>query len=566
MKTNSAPPAKLLPCLFLLFLSIALPAQQRLLVNAKVFTANSAHPYAEAVALDGNKIVAVGSRSEAASALGASPEIIDLDGKTLLPGMIDSHAHAIDGGLTLISATAPETLSTVDELAKIAAAAKSGGTGMSNDILIVSGIPLAIWSKDQELNARFNSAEFQSQPVFLEGMDGHTGWSNLALRKRAGLDQKFITHLGKTERQYYGFGPDLTPTGFVVDAGLEIVQEQIPRPTDKKMLEAARAAIKEMHALGITSWVDPAADEPILAAYRALAAENGLTAHVAAFVVVKPDDPNALTNPLQLKKQFDRVPGLTVSGIKVFADGVAEYPSQTAAMAAPYAKTGKTGELLFQPANFATLCTQADKDGLIIHVHAIGDRAVTEALNGIEAARKANGDSHLPHTITHLQFVKPSDFPRFKQLGVIAAYQLYWAVANADSTELVQPYLDPEIYKWQYPARSILDAGATISGASDWPVSTANPFLAIYNAETRKGNKGILDANQDMPRQAMLFAYTINAARAMNQQQTLGSIEPGKLADLTLVDRDILTVSPEDLKDTKVLWTMAAGKWVYKAK
>jgi predicted amidohydrolase YtcJ len=235
-------------------------------------------------------------------------------------------------------------------------------------------------------------------------------------------------------------------------------------------------------------------------------------------------------------------------------------------MAAPYAKTGKVGELLFEPANFQQMCIQADKQGIIVHIHAIGDRAVTEALNGIEAARKANGDSHLPHTITHLQFVKPTDFPRFKQLGVIAAYQLYWAVANTDSTDLLQPYLDPAILKWQYPARSMLDAGATISGASDWPVSTANPFLAIYNAETRKGDKGVLDANQAMPREAMFYAYTINAARAMNQQDTLGSIEPGKLADLTLVDRDVLTAPVEQLRNTKVLWTMADGQYVYRAK
>jgi predicted amidohydrolase YtcJ len=143
---------------------------------------------------------------------------------------------------------------------------------------------------------------------------------------------------------------------------------------------------------------------------------------------------------------------------------------------------------------------------------------------------------------------------------------LYWAIASTDTIDLIQPYVDPEIYKWQYPARSMLDAGATISGASDWFVSTPNPFLAIYNAETRKGPKGILDANQDMPREAMLYAYTINAARAMNQQQTLGSIEPGKFADLTLVDRDVLTVSPEEARDTKVLWTMAGGEWVYRAK
>ena len=125
-----------------------------------------------------------------------------------------------------------------------------------------------------------------------------------------------------------------------------------------------------------------------------------------------------------------------------------------------------------------------------------GDRAVKESLNGIEAARKANGDSHLPHTLTHIQLADPEDFPRFRQLGVIAALQLFWANAGQETIELVKPYIDPELYRWQYPARSLLDAGATISGASDWFVSTPNVFAAIYQAETRKGTEGVLDPAQ----------------------------------------------------------------------
>jgi predicted amidohydrolase YtcJ len=281
--------------------------------------------------------------------------------------------------------------------------------------------------------------------------------------------------------------------------------------------------------------------------------------------VVEPGKEDPLAEMLALRKEFANVPGLTLPGVKVFADGVAEYPSQSAAMSVPYAVTGKTGDLLFEPADFARLCVEADRRGLIVHVHAIGDRAVTEALNGIEAARKANGNSGIPHTITHLQFVKPGDFARFKQLGVIASYQLYWATADVDAIDLVQPYVSPDIYPWQYPARSMLDAGATIAGASDWSVSTPNVFEAIYQAETRKGEKGVLNASQVMPREAMLYAYTINAARALNQQDRIGSIEPGKEADLALVDRDVLASPAEEMKDARVLRTMVAGEWVYRA-
>lgn len=172
----------------------------------------------------------------------------------------------------------------------------------------------------------------------------------------------------------------------------------------------------------------------------------------------------------------------------------------------------------------------------------------------------------MPHTLTHVQFADPEDFPRFRQLGVIAALQLLWASAEEDTIELVKPHLDPALYQWQYPARSLLDNGAIVSGASDWPVSSANVFLAIYQAETRKGPEGVLDLSQRMPREAMFYAYKRNSALAMNQQDIIGSIAPGKQADLVLVDHDVLTVSPEELRDTKVIWTMEGGKTVYHAK
>jgi hypothetical protein len=149
-------------------------------------------------------------------------------------------------------------------------------------------------------------------------------------------------------------------------------------------------------------------------------------------------------------------------------------------------------------------------------------------------------------------------------LGVVSALQLLWADASQDTIEIVKPYLDSNIYKWQYPARSILDSGGIISGASDWPVSSANVFWAIYQAETRKGPEGVLDPSQAMPREAMFYAYTRNSAHAMNLD-SIGEIAAGKRADLVLLDRDVLTISPDEMRDAKVLWTMVAGKTVYRA-
>jgi predicted amidohydrolase YtcJ len=548
--------------------ALAAPAEaaDRVLVNAKVFTANPQQPYAEAVAVRDGRILAVGSRSVVTAAAGPGAEIVDLGGHALTPGLIDSHVHAVWGGfVSLLATDVKNELESVASLGPIAAEAKRSGRGMSGDVLVISGIPLAIWTHIDELNALFNGPDYAKQPVFLHGMDGHTGWANVALRKRAGLTSAYLRGLSDGQRKYYGFDASLAPNGFAVDEGLSIIDKQVPEADAAKNLAGAEAAVHYLHSLGITAWLDPGVDKPALNAYRELARAGKLTAHVAALIVVKPNDLHPLDETLALKKEFDNIGGLTVPGIKVYADGVVEFPSQTAAMTVPYAVTGKTGDLLFDPARFAQLCIDADRRGLLVHVHAIGDRAVHEALNGIGAAREANGPNALAHTITHLQFIQPNDLPRFKSLGVIASYQLLWASADVETIDLVKPYVDPAIYPWQYPARSLLNAGGMIAGASDWYVSSPNPFLAIYQAETRLGGKGVLDANEDMPREAMLYAYTRNAAVALGQERVIGSIEPGKQADFAVLDRDVLTVSPDLLKGTRVLRTMVAGEWVYTA-
>jgi predicted amidohydrolase YtcJ len=540
---------------------------ERVFFDAKVFTGDPQNPYAEAVAIRGGKIVAVGNVSEVMKVVSAGAERVDLGGKSLFPGFIDSHSHSIDGGLGLISADASEKVNTLEELAPFVEDAKKSGRGMRGDILEIQGMPLAFWSHLDVLNAEFGTGVYGKQYVLLRGMDGHTSWANRALLQRAGITAEFLKKLSAGERSYYGFDKDMQPNGFLVDAGEEKIEALLPAYSDEQLLAGARAALEYNYSLGITAWLDPLAADYVLRAYKMLADRGELTSQVVAFPRVLAKDPGAeLAGVHKTREAYKNVANLHVTGIKVFADGVVEYPSQTAHLSKPYKNTGRNGDLLFDPEKFAELCVAADKAGLIIHVHAIGDGAVKAALDGIAAARKANGNSGLPHTITHEQFVQPEDFPRFRELGVVSALQLFWAEASNDTIEILKPYIDPEIYKWQYPARSILDNGGIISGASDWPVSTANVFRAIYQAETRKGAEGVLDASQDMPREAMFYAYTRNSARAMNMESSLGTIAPGKRADLVLLDRDVLTVAPEEMREAKVLWTMVAGKTVYQGK
>jgi predicted amidohydrolase YtcJ len=541
---------------------------ERIFFHAKVFTGDAQNPYAEAVAIRGDKIVAVGNFLEVAKSVSENAERIDLGGKSLFPGFIDSHSHSIEGGLNLISADASEKVKSLNELPPFVEDAIKTGKGMRGDILEILGLPLEFWSHCDVLNAAFNSGAYEKQSVYLRGMDGHTAWANRALLQRAGITTDFLKKLSPDDRSYYGIekNTEVQPNGFLVDAGTEKIDPLLPKPTPDRLLAAARAALQYNYSLGITAWLDPFADNDVLQAYKMLADRGELTSQVVAFPEAPAKDPVAELAEIQKTRElYKDVPNLHVSGIKVFADGVVEYPSQTAHLSKPYRNTGRNGDLLFDPKKFAELCVAADKQGLIIHVHAIGDGAVKAALDGIAAARKANGNSGLPHTLTHEQFVLPEDFPRFRELGVVSALQLFWADASPDTIEIVKPYLDFDIYKWQYPARSILDNGGIVSGASDWPVSSANVFWAIYQAETRKGPEGVLDPTQAMPREAMFYAYTRNSARAMNLD-SIGMIAAGKRADLVLLDRDVLTISPEQMRDTKVLWTMVAGKTVYRAK
>jgi predicted amidohydrolase YtcJ len=549
----------------------------QILYNTQVFTAEYDHPYAEAVAIRGDRILAVGSLKTVEQAAGAAARKIDLKGKFLMPGMIDAHAHPIAGGVTLIQANFPDTADSVPALAQFVAEEMKKNDSRVGDVLVVNDIDIGYWSHAAEIDAALSSGAFASRPIVLFGSDGHTAWANRPARTRAGITANYIKNLQPSEQRYFGFDAAFNPNGFVVDAGKTKLDKSLPKASPETMLKAGHAALQYMNGLGITAWLDamvsgvvggsvPASpnDTGYLPVYKALSERGELTAHVVAYPVVQPDLGAEQIDAVEaIRAKFKDIPNLTIPGLKVFADGVVEVPSHTAALTKPYRDTGRLVGPLFTPAKMNALVSEAYRRGLTVHIHAIGDLAVKDSLDAFEAARRANPDTHLPFVMTHVQFADPEDIPRFGQLHVIAALQLLWAVADPSTNEQVKPYIDPEIYRWQYPARSMLDTGAVIAGASDWPVSSANPFAAIYQAETRAGPQGVLDAAQRMPRLAMLYAYTRNSAEALDQLSEIGSIKAGKRADLTLIDRDVLTIPAEELKSAAVIFTMFGGKIVY---
>ena len=559
----------------------SMAAADLVLTNAKVFTGEPGQALQQAVAVENGKILQVGTNAAINVLADAKTQRIDLAGKVLMPGMIDTHSHPVMGALASLRANLYDEVKPLAELESWIRAQDHAGTARMGDVVVISGVSSAYWQQSREMAKRFNQGEWAKQPLVLDGIDGHTGWANHAMLKRVGIDATLIKGLNAKEAGYIEHEADLTPTGYLAETGWDRVRSQLPAPSSELLLKAAREAVRVNQQVGVTAWMDAAAngggeqslfemhptehDLGVLPLYRQLAEQGELNVHVAALLLAhplsKPDDLAVLD---KVMTQFKGVPNLSFPGIKIFADGVMEFPGQTAAVLDPFKNSLKRGELLIDPASFGPLVAAAEQRGWLIHMHAVGDRAVRESLNGFAYARKLN-PTPVPHSISHLQLVNPKEFPRFKELGVIASMQLLWATAESYTEELVKPYVSAQTYQYQYPARSLHKAGATIAGASDWPVSSPNPWNAIAQASTRKGPRGVLNAKESIDRESMFYAYTLNAAKALRLDQQIGSLVPGKQADLIVLDRDVFKVSDAELFDTQVLQTFFAGKSVYQA-
>jgi hypothetical protein len=350
------------------------------------------------------------------------------------------------------------------------------------------------------------------------------------------------------------------------------------RPAPDLTFQAAQLerAFAEMRADGITSVQDANVDEHAMQLYKRLYDEQRLAMRVRGTFGLKETDRPAqvlIGEALEFRRRWTVDPDyLRADAVKIFADGVIEYPSHTAALLKPYLDgsgrpTQDRGPTYYSQAHLNQVVAAADAAGFTVHVHAIGDRAIHSALEAFAYARKHNGLSDNRWQIAHLELIDPRDFPRFKELGAIANFQLLWAVRDPYIVEATLPYLGPERSRHLYPARSLLDAGALIAGGSDWDVSSFNPFAAMECAVTRRESRGSepLLPKQSLPLQAVVDAYTINAAFALRQERLTGSLERGKRADFIVLDRDIFALDPFDLHNTRVLLTYLDGRQVYAA-
>ena len=341
---------RLTPTLLLAAMSFAsleaMAAADLVLLNGQVFTADRAQPKVQALAVENGKVLQAGSDAQIKALIDSHTRVVDLGGKTLMPGLIDTHSHAIFGGLEMTGANLQDEVVSLDELEKRLRAWRDDGSARHADVLSIAGMSSTYWAQAQALGQRFNQGEWARVPVVFTGSDHHTAWANDFMLQRAGIDAALLKSLPEAERGTIGQLPDGRPNGFLVDAGWDRVAAKMPVPGPEQMLRAAQSALHYNNSLGITAWMDPAANAApgeavfalkptehtvgVLPAYKALAESGGMTAHVAALLVANPRSRPADLDTLdKVRQQFQGIPNLTLPGIKIFADGAVSYTHLT---------------------------------------------------------------------------------------------------------------------------------------------------------------------------------------------------------------------------------------------
>lgn len=539
-----------------------------IVTGGRVETREPARPVVEAVAVRDGRFVVVGAARDAEALRGPATRVVDLRGGMAVPGFGDAHVHPTHGGLTMTrcelhSDTYEQTL--------------DGYLG------IISAYAVANPQRDWILGGGWNMGDFPhgtprredldrvvpDRPVFLPNRDGHSAWVNSRALEIAGVtDDTPDPYDGRIERD-----PDGTASGSLHDGAMDLVEMHIPRDTTDEMIEGLRAGQRYMHALGITAWQDAIVEASEEAAYRALGDSGELTARVVGALWW--DRHRGLDQVEELigRRALGPAGRFRPTSVKIMQDGVLE--TFTGGMLEPYLgydgqPTTNRGPSMVDPILLNDAVTRLDREGFQVHFHAIGDRAVRECLDAIEAARRANGPSDNRHHISHIQVIHPSDIARFAELEVIANAQPLWAIHEVQLDELTIPFLGPERSGWQYPFASLLRAGARLAMGSDWSVSSPNPLWEMEHAVTRVSlfRRGVVEPflpNERLTLDQALAAFTTGTAFVNHMEHETGSIEVGKLADLAIIDRDLFGPDAGPVGDAKVLATVVGGEFVYDA-
>ncbi|WP_432968603.1 amidohydrolase [Dactylosporangium sp. CA-233914] len=503
-----------------------------------IWTGDGARP--EALAADGGRIVAVGRRAEVVAALDGRPyDLVDLGGRLLVPGLHDAHVHPVSGALERLRCD----LSDLHDRAAYAsavgayAAANPGRDWVTGGGWSMSAFPGGL-PRREDLDAAA-----PGRPVFLPNRDHHSAWVSSAALARAGIDASTPDpRNGRIERD-----DDGSPSGVLHEAAMDLVAPLLPQDTDADYDRALEEAQRYLFSLGVTGWQDAivgayAGARDQFGTYLRAEREGRLRARVAGALWWERDrGAEQIERFVQRRAEAGR--GRFRTGIvKIMQDGVAE--NFTAAMLQPYVGKGFCGTSNVEPAALKGFVAELDRAGFAVHFHAIGDRAVRECLDAVEASGGTRR-----HHIAHLHVVHPDDVPRFAALGVTANIQALWATHHEQNDTLCVPFFGAERVPHQYPFGAIARSGGRLAAGSDWPVSTPDPWPAIHVAVHRTEPPGSAESawpaaqTPMLPEQALtleqaLTAYTAGSAYVSHLDDETGTLTPGKAADLVVLDRD----------------------------
>jgi predicted amidohydrolase YtcJ len=509
---------------------------------------------AEAVAVRAGRIAAVGSAAELGHL--SAQRVIELEGRTVLPGFQDAHLHPFSGGMLAIVCNLHETASAEDCIVEIKryAAENPDREWISGD-----GWSMDFFPGGNPLKAQLD-AVVPGRPVYLENRDGHTAWVNSRALELAGITADTADPAdGRIER-----GADGQPSGALHEGAMWLVSTLVPPPSAAEQEQALLNAQAELHALGITAWQDAVVEPETLAAYLAVVERGQLTMRAEGNLLwVRSRGEEQIHDLLEMRARGS-AGRLRIRGVKIFQDGVLE--NFTGSLLEPYEGTDNRGMSMHGAEELKRMIVLLDGQGFQVHLHTIGDRAVRESLDAIEAAQRANGKRDARHHLAHMQLIHPDDQPRFAELGVVANAQPYWAAHSAYVDDLTLPFIGKRA-SYHYPFGSLVRAGAPLAFGSDWTVSTANPLPIVEVAVTRvphpeRDREPILpDERLDL--ETALAAATRGSAYVNFLETETGTIEEGKLADLVVLDRDIFDPGAGPVGDARVVLTLSEGEPVH---
>jgi predicted amidohydrolase YtcJ len=560
--------------------------------NGVILVADAGSGTAEALAIRDGRIVYVGANQGLAPFVGAATISVDLKGRFLMPGLVDGHMHPLEAGTQLLKCSLNYESLTVAEMQQRIQACLDRDPSKDPD----AWFEVVSWFQESMRPAGVKTSRATldvlktTRPIVVRSSFGHTVLANsraLALAKITASSTDPIG--GKIWHDASG-----EPSGLLEDAAYDVFSTLIPKPTAEQNIAGAMAAIKAMNRQGVTTFLDADAPAESMAAFAAVRHSGGLTvrAHFAPEIApTEAGDPaGAVARVVAFSKQYDegaiqRAPGITVRNAKLFLDGVIAGPAFTGAMSEPYLMNAGTaanphwvpgpsrGPAVYFPAEpLAAILIGLGRAGIDPHMHADGDGAVHAGLDGIEAMRKAVPVADIRPAIAHDEIVLPADFPRYKLLNTIPVLSFQWEKPAGDTMGL-KDYFGPARMKILEPAGLLAAAGARIAFGSDWPVDRLDEWFALKVGMTRTNApdappefQGRLGDDPGLSRQAVLRAITIDAAYELHEDDTTGSLEVGKFADLIVLDRNPLQIPAEEIANIQVLETVVGGNVVYEAK